>query len=108
MNDSQVYDMLAQDHDRLDELLASFRQWNPADFAKAKEAFQQFKVGLQRHILWEERVLFPLFEEKTGMHDSGPTVVLRAEHRRIGDCLEALHEKIRHPATPPAPDAAPT
>jgi hemerythrin superfamily protein len=36
-----------------------------------------------------------LFEDKTGMRDFGPTVVMRAEHREIGRWLEALHQKVR-------------
>jgi regulator of cell morphogenesis and NO signaling len=30
------------------------------------------------------------------LRDRGPTVVMRAEHREIGRCLEALHDKVRH------------
>ena len=39
-----------QDHDRLDELFKTFQQLKRSDFAKAKEAFAAFKIGLQRHI----------------------------------------------------------
>ena len=83
-----------QDHDRLDELLKTFQKLKRADFAKAKEAFKEFKFGLQRHIVWEEDVLFPLWEEKTGMSEGGPTSVMRAEHRQIGRQLEAIHAKL--------------
>jgi regulator of cell morphogenesis and NO signaling len=83
-----------QDHDRLDELFKTFRQLKRSDLAKAKEAFKDFKSGLQRHIVWEEDLLFPLWEEKTGMSESGPTFVMRAEHRRIGQQLEALHDNV--------------
>jgi hemerythrin superfamily protein len=83
-----------QDHDRLDELFKTFQQWKRSDFAKAKEAFKEFKFGLQRHIVWEEDLLFPLWEAKTGMSDSGPTFVMRAEHRRIAEQLEAIHRKV--------------
>ena len=83
-----------QDHDRLDELFKTFQTLKRSDFAKAKEAFKAFKVGLQRHIVWEEDLLFPLWEEKTGMSEGGPTFVMRAEHRRIGEQLEAIHEKV--------------
>ncbi|MEY4704226.1 MAG: hypothetical protein RL042_422, partial [Nitrospirota bacterium] len=62
-----------QDHDRLDELLKAFQQLKRLDFAKAKEAFKEFKFGLQRHIVWEEDLLFPIWEEKTGMAEGGPT-----------------------------------
>jgi iron-sulfur cluster repair protein YtfE (RIC family) len=83
-----------QDHDRLDELFKTFQKFKRSDFAKAKEAFKEFKFGLQRHIVWEEDLLFPLWEEKTGMSDGGPTFVMRNEHRQIGQLLEAIHDKV--------------
>jgi regulator of cell morphogenesis and NO signaling len=95
MNELTVQAPFAEDHDRLDHLLETYRRLKRVDFARAKEAFKDFKVGLQRHILWEENVLFPLFEEKTGMRDRGPTLVMRAEHREIGKWLAALHDKVR-------------
>ena len=83
-----------KDHDRLDELLKTFQQLKRSDFPKAKEAFKAFKSGLQRHIVWEEDLLFRLWETKTGMSDSGPTPVMRNEHRQIGQLLEAIHGKV--------------
>lgn len=83
-----------QDHDRLDELFKRYQSLKRTDFANAKEAFKDFKVGLQRHIVWEEDLLFPLWEEKTGMSEGGPTFVMRNEHRQIGQQLEAIHEKV--------------
>jgi len=92
-NEMTVQVSYAEDHDRLDQLMAAYRQCKQTDFARAKEAFKEFKQGLQRHILWEESILFPLFEEKTGMRDCGPTVAMRAEHREIGRWLEACTRK---------------
>lgn len=83
-----------QDHDRLDDLFKTFQKTKRSDFAKAKEAFKAFKFGLQRHIVWEEDLLFPLWEEKTGMSEGGPTFVMRHEHRQIGQQLEAIHDKV--------------
>ena len=83
-----------QDHDRLDELFKTFQKFKRSDFAKAKEAFKEFKFGLQRHIVWEEDLLFPLWEEKAGMSDGGPTFVMRNEHRQIGQLLVAIHDKV--------------
>ena len=83
-----------QDHDRLDESFRTFQQLKRSDFARAKEAFKEFQFGLQRHIVWEEDLLFPLWEEKTGMSEDGPTFVMRAEHRQIGQRLEAIHDKV--------------
>lgn len=95
MNESAVHAMLSHDHDRLDQFLELYRQLKRVDFARAKQAFREFKFGLQRHIISEETILFPLFESKTGQGDRGPTAVMRAEHREIGRRLEALHDKVR-------------
>jgi len=89
-----ICEFYGQDHDRLDELFKTFQKLKRSDFAKAKEAFKAFKFGLQRHIVWEEDVLFPLWEEKTGMSEGGPTFVMRAEHRQIGQQLEAINGKV--------------
>jgi regulator of cell morphogenesis and NO signaling len=83
-----------QDHDRLDELFKTFQQLKRFDFAKAKETFEAFKFGLQRHIVWEEDLLFSLWEKKTGRSEEGPSVVMRVEHRQIGQQLEAIHRKV--------------
>jgi len=83
-----------QDHDRLDELFKTFQQLKRSDFPKADEAFKEFKFGLQRHIVWEEDVLFPLWEKETGMSEGGATSVMRAEHRQIGQHLEAIQRKV--------------
>lgn len=89
-----ITEFFERDHDQLDGLFQTFQQLKRSDFAKAKEAFQRFKFGLQRHIVWEEDLLFPLWEKKTGMTDSGPTPVMRNEHRQIGQQLEAIHQKV--------------
>ena len=83
-----------QDHDRLDELFKMFQTSKRSDFSKAKEAFKDFKIGLQRHIVWEEELLFPMWEEKTGMVEDGPTPVMRFEHEQIKQLLDAIHHKV--------------
>jgi regulator of cell morphogenesis and NO signaling len=83
------------DHDRLDELFKRFQQLKRVDYPQAKRYFREFKFGLQRHIIWEEEILFPLFEQKTGMTNGGPTFVMRQEHRLIGKHLEAIHDKVK-------------
>ncbi len=95
MSDAKISVTFEQDHDRLDALFTSFQEQKRKDFAKAKEAFVAFKFGLQRHIVWEEDILFPKWEENAGMAEGGPTQVMRTEHRLIGDCLEAIHQKVQ-------------
>ena len=49
---------------------------------------------MQRHIVWEEDLLFPLWEKKTGRSEEGPTVVMRGEHRQIEQQFTAIHGKV--------------
>ena len=91
-----------QDHDRLDGLFASFQTLMRSDPDKAQVAFNEFKAGLERHIVWEEDLLFPLWERKTGMTHSGPTVVMRSEHRQIHQLLDRIHAALS--ATKPESD----
>lgn len=95
MSNEKISVTFEQDHDRLDALFNTFQQLKRTDFAKAKDAFVEFKYGPQRHIVWEEDVLFPKWEEKSGMAEGGPTQVMRTEHQMIGQCLEAIHDKVQ-------------
>jgi iron-sulfur cluster repair protein YtfE (RIC family) len=92
MSAPSINNFLTEDHDRLDGLLESFQEWRTKDSAKAKDFLTQFTVGLQRHLRWEESILFPLFEQKTGQ--SGLTNTLRGEHEEIREWLAALNRKV--------------
>nr|MBI3613312.1 hemerythrin domain-containing protein [Nitrospirota bacterium] len=95
MQPSSIRTFFQQDHARLDDLLVRFQTLKRSDYAEAKDRFIEFKFGLQRHIVWEEDLLFPPWEEATGLIEGGPTQVMRREHRQIADCLEALHKKVQ-------------
>lgn len=84
------------DHARLDELFTRYQENKRMDFPHAKQCFKDFKSGLERHIVWEEEILFPLFEEKTGLKGAGPTAVMRFEHREIKEALEKIHDKVKN------------
>ncbi|MBI5216579.1 MAG: hemerythrin domain-containing protein [Ignavibacteriae bacterium] len=95
MNQSTITNYYEDDHDRLDNLFKQFQSLKRNELPRAKEFFLEFHSGLLRHIMWEEEILFPLFEQKTGMHHSGPTEVMRMEHRVIKKHLEAIHTAIQ-------------
>jgi iron-sulfur cluster repair protein YtfE (RIC family) len=88
-----ILSFMGEDHDRLDNIFKEFQNEN-IDKNKAKSLFHEFKTGLQKHIVWEEEILFPLFENKTRMHGIGPTAVMRTEHKKIKDLLEKIHVNI--------------
>jgi hemerythrin superfamily protein len=95
MSDAPAISAFYQDdHDRLDALFQAFQTSKRQDLSKAKEAFSQFASGLKRHIRWEEDLLFPLWEDKTGMSDGGPTFVMRHEHRLIEERLKAIARNV--------------
>jgi regulator of cell morphogenesis and NO signaling len=86
---------MSGDHDRLDEIFEEFRK--EGDAGRARSLFRGFADGLRAHIVWEEEILFPPFEEKTGMRDAGPTAVMRMEHQQIQQLLQAIEERIGLP-----------
>ena len=89
-----VSKFMADDHDRLDAILKEFLAVKGKDPARAKTLFSSFDRGLRRHIRWEEDILFPPFEERTGMRGTGPTAVMRQEHVLIQGCLKRIREKV--------------
>lgn len=80
----------AVDHDQIDDLFLQFRALKGEPLPTVHVAYREFKTRLERHIGWEESILFPLFERLTGMADNGPTVVMRSEHRQIEAFLAAI------------------
>lgn len=89
-----VLNFMGEDHDRLENKFKNFRKIKNSDKSKAKSLFLEFNIGLQKHIVWEEEILFPIFENKTGMRDTGPTTVMRMEHRKIKNFLEKIHNNL--------------
>ena len=83
-NDSFVSEYLSADHKRLDALfqglIDAIKAGKDADYQQS--LFHLFKTGLLRHLHWEEKALFPVFDDLTGLR-SGPTRTLRAEHAEI-------------------------
>jgi hemerythrin-like domain-containing protein len=59
------------------------------DAAGASAAFERFDRSMRQHLAYEEEVLFPEFEQATGMV-GGPTMVMRAEHKQMRALLDQL------------------
>jgi hemerythrin-like domain-containing protein/uncharacterized protein (DUF2249 family) len=89
-----VRDALSWDHGRLDGLEQAAAEAWTAGQARAAARFQlRFVDGLQRHIRFEESVLFPEFERVTRTSpDAGPTGVMRLEHRMIEEKLALIRD----------------
>ena len=59
------------------------------DWPLALEKWQNFVVELIKHFSQEEEILFPKFEDATGM-TAGPTQVMRMEHQQMRALVEDL------------------
>lgn len=95
MTEQTIVSVFQHDHQELDRALEQYRSLKQTHVQAAKDSFKRVLTGLKRHIIWEEELLFPLWERKSGMTGGGPTQVMRLEHRRIADLLHAIHEKVQ-------------
>ncbi|HSE43670.1 MAG TPA: hemerythrin domain-containing protein [Acidobacteriota bacterium] len=94
MEKLSISEYIENDHDRLNSLLDQYFNQRDSDLKRAINSFLIFKSYLLRHIEREERILFPLYEQKTGKND-GPTASMRLEHQKAYLLLEKLQSKIQ-------------
>jgi regulator of cell morphogenesis and NO signaling len=94
MQTQSINQYYTEDHQRLDDLFHEFTNLKASNRPAAEKSFGKFKAGLERHIIWEEEILFPAFEKKFEYLQGGPTTVMRFEHREIRKCLDAIARKL--------------
>jgi len=85
---------LTEEHRRCDAYYAEAEKAvNEGNWEKAKELFNTFKEKTLLHFKKEEDVLFPEFEQKTGIV-MGPTQVMRMEHDQARQLMEEMEEAL--------------
>lgn len=90
MSDS-IRDFFGNDHHRCDGLWSETEaaaESGAKDLALVK--WSAFRDAMRHHFAMEEEVLFPAFEDRTGMHGVGPTAVMRMEHAQMKQVLEQM------------------
>ncbi len=81
---------LFKHHKHCDELFADAEEACAGnDWTAGGQAFALLNDQLETHFGSEEEILFPAFETATGI-TSGPTEVMRAEHRQMRDLLAQM------------------
>ncbi|MBK8525363.1 MAG: hemerythrin domain-containing protein [Betaproteobacteria bacterium] len=89
-----IRDFMTEDHRRCDDVFAEVEQAVASgDWNAAAESFGRFHCGVLQHFTTEESLLFPTFEEKTGMY-MGPTQVMRGEHVQMRELMAAAAESL--------------
>jgi len=89
-----ILEFMSVDHDRLDNKIKMYSAEKLTDIERAENIFLFFKSELERHIVWEEDILFPVFERKTDIKNGGPTSVMRMEHVQIKNHLQEIKRKL--------------
>lgn len=85
---------MAGDHRYCDEVFVDAdRAVATQDWERATAAFSQFQNLVLQHFAAEEALLFPAFEEKTGMR-MGPTQVMRGEHVQMRQLMDAARQAL--------------
>ena len=55
-----------------------------------KAKWRTFQAEMLRHLRMEEEVMFPAFEQASGMTGGGPTFVMRSEHEQMRGLIEQM------------------
>ncbi len=85
---------LTEEHRKCDNEYAKVEEAVMAgNWEEAKERFHKFKEDTLLHFRKEEEILFPKFEETTGI-TMGPTQVMRHEHAQARELLGKLEQAL--------------
>jgi hemerythrin-like domain-containing protein len=87
---SNLTDPLHEHHKHCDDLFAGAESAaHDGDWGVCAGAFTRFRDELEAHFATEEQVLFPAFEDATGMA-GGPTQVMRYEHAQMRELIAQM------------------
>ena len=92
-----IQEYMTGDHRRCDELFALGEESvSQGNWDGAKQQTSEFISAMEHHFMMEEQVLFPAFEQRSGITE-GPTSVMGEEHQQMrelfGELEPALEEK---------------
>lgn len=87
---------LAHDHARCDALFVPVRAAvQDGQWAQAGRALAEFCHAAERHLLIEERIVFPAYERVLARSPLPPTAASRADHLRIRALMQHLSNALR-------------
>ena len=91
---ASIKEYMTNDHRECDDTFAAMEQKaNSEGLAAATELYSKMAQEIEHHFQMEERVIFPAFEEKTGMTE-GPTQMMRMEHSQMRSLIKEIGEAI--------------
>ena len=91
---ANIKEFMTKDHRDCDDTFAAMEQKAHSEsVTAAKSLYEQMAEEMEHHFQMEERVLFPTFEEKTGM-TQGPTQMMRMEHSQMRQLIKEIGEAV--------------
>lgn len=89
-----ISEFMNRHHRHCDDVLTRAAECAAAeDWAGLERDFATFLRAIELHIEAEENLLFPAFEERTGM-TSGPTSVMRMEHGEMRELFAGMRAAV--------------
>ncbi|MCP4188973.1 MAG: hemerythrin domain-containing protein [Gammaproteobacteria bacterium] len=103
-----ITEFFSKQHRECDAILEQMEQaLNAEDWTTGAEKFAKMKQDIIDHLANEEEILFPMFQEKTGMQ-GGPVMVMLGEHVEIKSLIERIDNAITVQDTDEALDTTET
>ena len=89
-----ITSFLTQDHRDCDDNLAKLETSAASEnWVETQKAFDIFYNDMIHHFAMEEKIMFPAFENKTGMQ-GGPTQIMRMEHAQMLNVLDQMKNDV--------------
>jgi iron-sulfur cluster repair protein YtfE (RIC family) len=92
---TSIGDFMTRGHKECDGAFArAEKSAGDGDWSSAAAGFKAFLGTMVQHLAMEEEVLFPAFEDATGMSGGGPTETMRAEHAQMRGLFDEMRNAI--------------
>ena len=92
---SSIVQIMESHHKHCDTMYVTAENaLNSGNEDEGKKLMAAFLWNMENHFQREENIIFPAFEQKTGMSGSGPTAVMRTEHQQIRGVLEEIKKSL--------------
>jgi len=92
----KIKESIKKDHRQLGDMLKAYQKLKDEDESEAKKLFHEIQSRIERHVSWEERILFPRIEARICMNLPPPSIRARSQHREIEKIIEKICEQVVH------------
>ncbi len=89
-----ISSFMTKNHRACDEEFAKLENTVASEnWTEVEKVFESFSNDMQLHFDMEEKIIFPTFEEKSGMV-GGPTQMMRIEHQQMLQIISQMKDAV--------------